>query len=256
MSRALAAADRRALDAYSTPDALADAICARLARASRIPATVVEPSAGRGPFVRAARRAWPKAHVIAVEVDPNMLGALGVSGAHTVVLRGWEAYATQVSGRLRPRLIVGNPPYRQAQAHIEAALRVMRPGDTLAFLLRINFLGSSERVPFWKRCGLSEIWPIAPRPSFTGGGSDGTEYAVFIWRHGQKGPARIGEPLTWKPQPSSLSDLPGEMVSPPGSRRPRAARGKGRGASASGAPTSTLRPRADRRSFDGAASAH
>ncbi len=56
MSRARRLAERAPLDAYGTPQALADAICVHLAATASWP-LVVEPSAGHGPFVRAARHA-------------------------------------------------------------------------------------------------------------------------------------------------------------------------------------------------------
>lgn len=55
MSRARAKADRVPRDAYQTPPELALAICQRLALAGMRPGEIVEPSAGSGAFVRAAR---------------------------------------------------------------------------------------------------------------------------------------------------------------------------------------------------------
>jgi hypothetical protein len=199
MSRAKAAAERVALDFYATPDPLALAICRHLGEQHRNPTLVVEPSAGQGAFVRAIRATWPDAPVMAVEVNPENLAAL--HGAEPIVLDDWARFATAAAEWLdAPDLIIGNPPYRQAQEHVEAGLRWLRPGGVLAFLLRINFLGSLSRVDFWNRGDLSTVIPITPRPSFTNGGTDGTEYAVFVWTKGHEGPARICPPLVWKPE--------------------------------------------------------
>jgi hypothetical protein len=200
MSRAKAAAERVALDFYATPDALALAICQHVATGIATPRAVVEPSAGRGAFVRAIRATWPDSKVMAVEIDPENLSALW-DPRLDVVVDDWARFATAAAESLAPPdLIIGNPPYRQAQEHVEAGLRWLRPGGSLAFLLRINFLGSTSRVDFWNRAGLASVTPITPRPSFTNGGTDGTEYAVFVWTKGHTGPARLCPPLVWKPE--------------------------------------------------------
>lgn len=201
MSRALAVAFRAPFDAYATPDPLARAICERLS--SLQPDSILEPSAGQGPFVRAARAVWPTAHVTAVDIDGRTTPALKASGAHVVLTSDWRLLARQLANvqsdeAVDTRLVIGNPPYRTAEEHVLAALDWMRPGDELAFLLRINFLGSSRRLSFWREAPLAWMAPVVPRPSFTAdGGTDGTEYAVFVWRKSHHGVARLAQPITW-----------------------------------------------------------
>lgn len=90
-------------------------------------------------------------------------------------------------GRL---LIIGNPPWATAEAHIRLALDRMRTGDVLAFLLRGSFLAGQARVRgLWKDAPPSHVWHIAPRPSFTGDGkTDGYESAAIAWTKGHVGP--------------------------------------------------------------------
>ncbi len=199
MSRALPVAERVPLDFYATPDALALAVCRRIGSFGWGPwPVVVEPSAGEGPFVRAARVEWPGSKIIAVDVDREKESALRNSGADLIVIRDWRHYARAASVPER-KLILGNPPYREAQGHIRDALRFfMQDGDELAFLLRLNLLGSRSRLALWNETPLAEVIPVVPRPSFTGGGSDATEYAVFRWVKGHSGPAVLSRPLTWQ----------------------------------------------------------
>lgn len=208
MSRAKRAEDRTPLDAYMTPLELAEAICERLYRAAAPPGEIVEPSAGRGAFVRAARARWPDAHLTAVEIDFARRAELLEAGAHQVLVEDWAGLARSFANAQPEdgptRLIVGNPPFRQAQAHVEAGLEWLRDGDRIAFLLRINFLGADKRVSFWRRPGLEWMAPIAPRPSFGLNkhgkpGSDGTEYGLFCWRKGYRGTPRLARPLVWTP---------------------------------------------------------
>lgn len=200
---------RNARDAYYTPDPLALAICARVAElmADDPPGEVIEPSAGRGAFVRAARATWPAANVIAVELEPA-IGELQGAGATSVIAADWLGsvwkFATN-RGRAR-RLVLGNPPWgklgdiqSQAEAHVFASLSTLGAGDVLAFLLRLSFLGGVRRArALYSQPGLRALIPIAPRPSFTNGGNDMAEYAAFVWQAGFRGPAEIGLPIFWR----------------------------------------------------------
>jgi hypothetical protein len=76
-------------------------------------------------------------------------------------------------------LILTNPPYSIAQEFIEHALP--RAQCTI-MLLRINFLGSVKRYDFWKNNRPDSLIVLSNRPSFTGSGTDSTEYAWFVWQ--------------------------------------------------------------------------
>lgn len=186
-------------DSYPTPDALCRAICLRLSTLVGQPRRVVEPSAGSGAFVRAARAQWPSADLTAVEVRHECELPCLRSGASTFASGDWCAWASRVAeGPWRADLIIGNPPYSLALPHVQAALSVLEPGGHLAFLLRLSFLASAKRADaLWSKPGLRYLAPITPRPSFTGGGSDNSEYALFVWRRGWQAMAEILPPLAW-----------------------------------------------------------
>jgi hypothetical protein len=78
-------------------------------------------------------------------------------------------------------LIFTNPPYSLAEEIITHALETWSKA-TVVMLLRLNFLGSQKRKPFWDKHPVSEIYVLSKRPSFTGKGTDATEYAWFVWR--------------------------------------------------------------------------
>lgn len=164
------------LDAYFTPEPLARAVVARLAQCSVNPHRILEPSSGRGAFLRSACSQWPGAMVDAVDLDPTARVAAEVSGAAflaadflTLAGAGWD-------------LILGNPPFNAAAHHILHALQLLRPGGTLAFLLRLGFLAGQLRVPLWTAHRPRWVWVLSRRPSFTGGPTDASDYAVAVWR--------------------------------------------------------------------------
>jgi hypothetical protein len=80
-------------------------------------------------------------------------------------------------------IIVMNPPYSLAVQFVQHALKC---APRVLALLRLGFLASMRRAEF-HRAHPSDVYILSKRPSFTGGGSDHSEYAWFCW-----GPDRGG----------------------------------------------------------------
>lgn len=196
-------------DAYYTPQPLADAIARKLRETIGEIDLIIEPSAGVGAFVRAARATWPTAHIRAVEPFPR-----GSTGADWEVADTWESEAAAkiCPAVSLPTLIGGNPPYNlpgdgrggaetTAERHVRLALERLGHADAttpqprwVAFLLRGSFLAGGSRIErLHERIGgLRYVWHVTPRPSFTGGGTDGAEYAMLVWQVGYRGPYEGG----------------------------------------------------------------
>jgi len=193
---------RRDLDAYFTPPRVAAAVTDRVAeQIAHVPTpfNVLEPSAGLGAFVRTAIELFPFCRITAVDIKVRRKLRVLQPRAGLVHLdfmrfdvRGFD-------------LILGNPPFKAAQEHIEHALELLTPGGHLAFILRLGFLSSIERAEgLWARPGLLHVATLAPRPSFIATGTDLSEYALFIWRRGYAGPVTLGAPICWK-QPAAAA---------------------------------------------------
>jgi len=80
-------------------------------------------------------------------------------------------------------LIFTNPPYSIALEFIEKALQ---HADTVIMLLRINFLGAQKRHTFFSNNEPDALYVLSKRPSFTGKGTDSTEYAWYVWQNKEK----------------------------------------------------------------------
>lgn len=80
-------------------------------------------------------------------------------------------------------LILTNPPYSLAEEFITKALK---DANTVIMLLRLNFLGAQKRYNFWINNVPDTIFVLSKRPSFTGKGTDSTEYAWFVWQNEEK----------------------------------------------------------------------
>jgi type I restriction-modification system DNA methylase subunit len=73
---------------------------------------------------------------------------------------------------------ITNPPYSLAREFVEHSLRL---ANCTVMLLRLNFLASSKRKEFWQKHPPTAIHVLTKRPSFTGKGSDATDYGWFVW---------------------------------------------------------------------------
>ena len=83
-----------------------------------------------------------------------------------------------LKNRFESDLIVTNPPFSIALEFLEKSLNEAK---TVIYLLRLNFLGSQKRKQFWNDNPPTHIFVLSKRPSFTGKGTDATEYAWFVW---------------------------------------------------------------------------
>ena len=75
-------------------------------------------------------------------------------------------------------LILTNPPFSLAQEFIDHALP---RAQTTIMLMRINYLGSIKRHEWWKEKCPTALYVLSKRPSFTGAGTDATEYCWYVW---------------------------------------------------------------------------
>jgi hypothetical protein len=205
-----AAGTRNEDDAYDTPEALALACTEWVSKASPDPTDpirgsplILEPCAGKGPFVKAARKTWPDSKVVAVDIRPECEAPCLEAGA--VRFANLDALTLPAATIAAADLTVSNPPFKHADELARHFWAPMKDGAVLAFLLSVTFLGSKDRWEedppgLFKRAPLSYMVPIVPRPDF-GPTSPKFEAGLFIWVKGDAG-ANHGaliptDPLRW-----------------------------------------------------------
>jgi hypothetical protein len=183
---------RDKLDRYYTPDALALAIVRAVedevgrSRWDTI-RRVIEPSVGGGAFLRAIPYLWPRVEIRGYDVDAT---APGLARCQEPVVGDWLA-AGEIPGA---DLVIGNPPYRDAEAHIRVSLG---RAPLVCLLLRASILGGQARRALWREHPPRRVWSVVGRPSFTGGGTDSSEYVVVLWDRYWTDDPRLGW-LTWR----------------------------------------------------------
>ncbi len=118
---------------FPTPAELAAEIVRGLEVATD-PMFILEPSAGAGAIVAAARARWPRARITAVELDP--LNAAMLEGACAVVAEA-DFLAVDFGGQLFD-VILMNPPFSVDcdsvawETHLRRAFSLLAPGGVLA----------------------------------------------------------------------------------------------------------------------------
>ena len=217
MSSTNRGASRINLDSYYTPDHVARA-CVQALRPGQL-STAWEPHAGGGAFVRALQDTTHVSYVVASDLSP----AAGVQ-VHDA-RDGWKPELAPHWDGDCPDYIVGNPPFDEAQDHIEMALKTAQAG--VGFILRIGFLEGTERYKkFWRWHPATELHTFVRRPSFLErwedgsvgylrkrddngeivldrkgvpkkAGTDSAAYAFYVWRKFHSGPT-TQHFLTWE----------------------------------------------------------
>lgn len=196
MSSTNRGAERDADDKYSTPPEVSRLICRTLKADGWVesPTRLLEPGCGEGSFLDAMATVWPRATSVGVDLNDELVDI--------AVDRGHEAYTCNfltVKDLGEPfDAIIGNPPFVHAEAFIKRSLSLCRPEGIVAFILRLNFLGSQERFrtlwnhPDWKS-KLARVYVLPARVGFTADGrSDSIEFAVFIFKPNHRGPVTFG----------------------------------------------------------------
>ncbi|MBI2393688.1 MAG: methyltransferase [Deltaproteobacteria bacterium] len=190
---------RDAQDSYATPSAVTQALLEVIDL--RAGARVLEPAVGDGKIVDELLAHGPL-DVTAIELDASRLQHVAKKcralHADFLALRS-EAGLTDFD------FVITNPPYRLATEFIEHARAFVHPTGAIAMLLRLNFLGSRKRAEFLREF-YPDIYVITPRSSFTGGGTDATEYAWFVWPGGGSHFPGVCRPLLTAQAPSVHGD--------------------------------------------------
>lgn len=150
---------------------------------------VLDPGAGDGVWGNVLKRECPSAAIYGVELREVRRPEVYTAWAVGDFLAGAALIEPSFD------LVIGNPPYKNAEQWIRRSLDVVKEGGYLLFLLRLTFLESQKRASglFVEHPPL-RVAVCGRRPSFSGNGKTSPDaYMYCIWRKGFQ-----GEPtLTW-----------------------------------------------------------
>jgi hypothetical protein len=143
---------------------------------------------------------------MAVDLHQSNAMPLHRAGATSYVIGRWQ---TQDVAGFGADLILGNPPFSEAEEHVAHALSVLPTGGYLCYLLPVTFLATQGRCKrLWTPTnetgligcgGLRYYFTLAERPSFTEDGqTDMVEYGIYVWKKGFLGNYEGLPPLWWR----------------------------------------------------------
>ena len=176
---------RVASDFYATPAWCTRAILPHLPTGGPI----LEPCAGDGAIVDVLccpGGVSDRSLIDTIESDKaraEALSARGVTCWHGDALsaEAWPQWDWPYS------LVITNPPYGLALEFAARAVIAQRPhGGTTAMLLRLGFLAGQKRAA-WHQANPCDVYVLPKRPSFTGRGTDASDYGWMVWGTGRGG---------------------------------------------------------------------
>lgn len=152
-------------------------------RRYQYPHRILDPGAGSGNWGKMARNFWPLTNLTGCELrdtpkPPDYDSWL--LGDFVRLYQGmWPAFD----------LVMGNPPFKEAEAFVRAGLPLLHPQGHMIFLLRLAFLeGQARRDGLFTEHPPKYVWTCSKRPSFTEDGkTNATAFAAFVWQKGWEG---------------------------------------------------------------------
>lgn len=151
-------------------------------------------------------------------LDPCAGGHRGAPMAYPHALERWGVHASRIEtvdirddspanhhadylGWKAPKsydVVITNPPFVHALPIIQRSLEIVKPGGYVVMLLRLNFLGTQDRFPFWSENlprwifvhsarlafgnrGVTPDGEPEPMAKRNKKGTDSIEYAHFVW---------------------------------------------------------------------------
>jgi len=144
------------------------------------PGMILEPCAGNGAICKELREIYDGT-IDAVEIRPGERETL-TQYCDDVYIMDFLDFANSHPGHYQT--IITNPPYSIAEEIIRHCFKIAGPETEIIMLLRLAFLESKKRKPFWREHPVTGLIPLSDRPSFTGKGTDRDAYGWFIWSRG------------------------------------------------------------------------
>jgi hypothetical protein len=190
VSRAPKHVERREADFYETPSSAMLPFLPVLLQLPR--GRWLEPCAGHGAIPRMLDDcgfdgmvdAWDLVELRG-EAQRQLLDLAGCNARVDLICTGQDYLQWRPESRYA--VAITNPPFSIAQDIVN---KMRAEADVAVALLRLNFLGSRKRAT-WLAGAEPDVYVLSERPSFTGGGTDATEYAWMVWWAERKWAPRI-----------------------------------------------------------------
>jgi hypothetical protein len=184
---------RHKSDFYATPPALVERMVRRALQVKTNVREVLEPGCASAPFLRSVKRLRPAARCVGIEYEgpPPGLEVEGKAGLELWFDTDFMVWAEGCTRRFD--LIITNPPFSLAMPFLRSGISLLDGDGWLFYLLRLGWLeGKARKAELHDAHPPESVDVVVPRPSFTGGGTDATAYAMFGYKREPSGVTRLG----------------------------------------------------------------
>lgn len=168
---------RRPDDFYRTPRWAVEALLNSMGALP--PGVILEPGCGDGAILKVLADYDTRGANYLVGVEQNAERA-HVALEHCDRLLVEDFLKADVSD-VHAVAVIGNPPYRDAEAFVRQSLKAVLHGGRVHLLLRLAFLAGQRRARSGLWENLKEVRILSKRPSFTATGTDSADYAWVTW---------------------------------------------------------------------------
>jgi len=167
---------REEYDFYPTPRSAVDPFLKEFILNPESLLGVLECCAGDGAIIKAIQDYCSNVIVEACEIQPRFESDLRKL-TNAVYIEDFTKFDPDGYD-----LIISNPPFNQAEEIITHALENTGGFTEIAMLLRLGFLETKIRKPFWDKHPLTQLYVLSKRPSFIGRGrTDSSAYGWLVW---------------------------------------------------------------------------
>jgi len=178
-------------DFYPTPIALCRAAIKLLP--IHFQPLILDPGAGTGVWGQAAKEYWPLSWIRGVELRNDAAWPEAYTEWYYGDFLQWTSNSVVLNN-----IVLGNPPYKLAEAFVRKSLELTIHHGYVMFLLRLAFLeGQARGTGLWKEFPPCQVHVCSRRPSFMPEGSakagktDATDYGIYLWQKGYSGPTEL-----------------------------------------------------------------
>lgn len=147
----------------------------------------LDPGCGDGVWGRALKVIRPMTVLMGVDIrdtdpDPHVYDSI-------YTLQDYFGLRFGMAGVHRPgfNLILGNPPYKQAEAFVRHSLSLLAPGGSLMFLMKLQFLeGLQRRAGLFREFPPARVGVVSRRISFSRDKKTNADaHALIHWIEGR-----------------------------------------------------------------------
>lgn len=181
---------RKELDFYETPKPSVRPLMREVVQyLDGLDPTILDPGCGRGRLLKEAYSWTGSEYLTGIELDPERAATARDRLSACILDTDFLSWNPELVGRGFD-FIVCNPPFSLAQEFTDTILRRWHGPSTIsAVLLRLSFLASQKRYEWWRSLPSPKLRVLSYRPSFTGGGTDMTDYCWMLWGLPEHAPA-------------------------------------------------------------------